>query len=357
MNLRFMKWIPFTLSITCAMVQGHCESDLNSRVSRLETDMKKVRGQTAYDNFGAKTALACPQIDGFGFFITGEFLWWKLYEFDSDFVFSQKPSSTLFKGNVHGMNFHWDPGFRIGLGYVFDYDGWDLFANFTDYETRADKRKKAHEGGALFPLWGEFITSPPLEEMHAKWHVHFYELDLLLGRNYFVSKYLSLHPFCGLTFAWIRQNRKARMQSDVAKYAIHEKNNFRGVGTRIGVDTQFFLGRHFSLYAGASGALLWGNFSVREKETVTPATTTGFHDNTVHVHRMIPNVDVDLGIAYETNFNAHRNHLCIKVGYENQYWWNQNQIVPFITPPNAASHALLQDLAMHGLTLDVRVDF
>ncbi len=43
----------------------------------------------------------------------------------------------------------------------------------------------------------------------ASWRLNFNTLDLSLGRNYFVGRFLSLHPYLGIRAVWIDQNYKS----------------------------------------------------------------------------------------------------------------------------------------------------
>lgn len=355
MNLRFIKSFPLAIGVTCATAQGFCQTDMGTRISRLETDMKKVRTQTASENYGAKTASNAPQTNGYGFFATADFLWWKLYEFQDDVVYENKnsSSSTFFKGDVEHMSFKWEPGFRVGVGYVFDYDGWDINLTFTDYRTNARKSERAHGNGFLIPLWGyEEIT---LTKMRAKWKVDFDELDLMLGRSYFISKSLAFHPSFGLTTAWINQHRSAHFSSPVSTGTIRSKNNFWGIGPKLGVDGQFFMGRHFSLCGNISGALLWGHIHGHEKESLSDTDLT-FYNEKLNATRMAPMVAYSLGGAFETNFNDNANHFMVKLMFESQYWWKQNQFMT-INSSSLSQRRNADDLSMMGLTLDFRFDF
>ncbi|MES2121997.1 MAG: Lpg1974 family pore-forming outer membrane protein, partial [Chlamydiota bacterium] len=324
MNLRFIKSFPLAIGVTCASAQGFCQTDMGTRVSRLESDMRKVRTHTALENFGAKTASNAPQTNGYGFFATADFLWWKLFEFQDDYVFDNKHSigALPFKGDVKHMDFKWEPGFRVGLGYVFDYDGWDIKLNFTDYKTNAHQHKHASNSGFLVPLWG--YETVELTKLRAKWKVQFYELDLVLGRDFFVSKSLAFHPFFGLASAWINQQRSSHMTlvlGDTAK--LRSKNNFWGIGPRAGVDGQFFMGRHFSLCGSIAGALLWGRIHGHEKEHIDTIDVNIYNEK-LNARRMSPMVDYALGGAFETNFNDNANHFMVKLMFESQYWWKQN---------------------------------
>ena len=164
------------------------DKSFDSRISKLESDMNKVRTETAYGNFGAKTASASPQLDGYGFFATADFLWWQLYEGGTEYAIRSN-SITPDHGKVKQIDFRWEPGFKVGAGYVFEHDACDAYFEYTYYKTHASESTSAH---FLFPLVGneEFTFN----RAKAHWNVHFQNIDAVFGRNFFVSKFFALRP-------------------------------------------------------------------------------------------------------------------------------------------------------------------
>lgn len=339
-----------------ASAPSFCDNALGNRIAQLESDMNQIRGQTALGNYGAKTASATPQIDGYGLFLTADFLWWKLYEGGTEYALKNENSPfnpNSIKGPIKHLNFDWEPGYKVGLGYLFDHDGWDLYLDFTSFKTHAHSSASSDIDG-LFPLMG--IETNGFAKAKAHWHVDFYDLNLVLGKSYFVSKYLALRPHFGLTSAWIQQHRHARFKNlPISSLKLRGKNNFWGIGPRLGVDSQFYLGRHFSLYGDIAGALLWGHFHVKEKERDI-ATGSEIYDLHDHLHRMVATVGFSLGLSFETNFFDDSSHFMIKAGYEGQYWWRQNQW-PIFNSFAVDFTRQSEDLNLQGLTVDFRLDF
>jgi Legionella pneumophila major outer membrane protein precursor len=330
---------------------GHC--DPHSRVSRLETDMQKIGAENAYGHFGSRTASAQPQIDGYGIFVTADFLWWKLYEGGTDYLFKDQNARGVPPaiGEIKHCNFDWEPGFKIGAGYLFDYDSWDTAIDFTYYQTNARHSSKSSH---LFPLIGD--QSLDLIEAKIHWDVSFYDLHWVLGRNYFVSKFLSFRPFFGIATAWIDQHRHLHLrQNGNDRIALKSENDFWGIGPRVGVDTQFALCENFSIYGNVTGDLLWADFEVSEKE-VNKTTSTEIYDLDYDLDSIVPTLSFGLGVAYETNLSKDRYHIMIKAGYENQYWWRQNQL-PVFEGSIPAFHRISEDLSLQGLTVEFRLDF
>ena len=50
--------------------------DMDSRVTQLESQMSQVRTETAMGTYGANTASARAEVDGRGWFITADVLYW-----------------------------------------------------------------------------------------------------------------------------------------------------------------------------------------------------------------------------------------------------------------------------------------
>lgn len=337
----------------------HADELLESRVSNLELEMQMVRTETSLGNFGARTASGNPQIDSYGWYTKADFLWWGLYEGGTDFVYTKhEPLNTLpLKGSLKSLSFDWNPGFRVGAGYQLDeHDGWDGFINFTWYQTQAARHASAPDGRFLLTSQG-MVTDPELDKSKAVWNVDFYDLYLELGRNYFVSRYLSLRPSFGLMTSWFYQNRRIHYHDAVsdAKFRIHGHNNFWGIGPRGQIQANWYFDSHFSLYGSAIGGLLWGTFDVEEEELFSSFGEV--YDMDFDTHHFCPMLGFQLGLAYDINFNDNLNHFGIKLLYENQYWWRQNQFPKFSGQPSFYWEHQSEDLSMQGLTANFRFDF
>ncbi|MBS0653664.1 MAG: MOMP family protein [Verrucomicrobia bacterium] len=358
-----MKAALFTTIGVCLSVITFADAqDLESRISNLEARMASISTQTALGSRGARMASAAPQIDSYGYYVTADFLYWNLTEGGTDYALTDKktPGDIPFKGKSKKIEFDWDPGFRVGVGYQLDeHDGWDGLLNFTWFQTEESSHAHAPSEGALVPLWG-FPFSNVAEKAKASWEFDFYTLDFELGRRYFVSKYLSVRPEFGLKSAWIYQHVKASFleitPSRTGNVQIRRKNNFWGIGPRAGVDATWFFDSHFSFFGTGSAALLWGDFDVREKEQETIAHRKLINFN-ADFNAIVPTAQLLLGFQWEANFNDARNHFKILLGYEFQYWWRQNQMLEFENEGSFNPDRYSEDVSLQGLTLDVRFDF
>lgn len=340
---------------------------LETRVSSLESRMGAIKTRTAKGTVGAKMATARPLIDGYGFFVTADLLFWQLREMGTQYVIKSKdPSTAPVHGNSKQVHFNWDFGFRVGGGYNFEHDEWDTQLFFSWFRTDGNSHAHASDNGTLFPQWGIPAGNGDFgfgKRARINWDVSYAVIDLELARNFFVSKYLAIRPLFGLETAWITQkmNFHERFLSNPNQMFSHlhlkGKNDFWGIGPRAGVETTWYFGEHFSLFGGVSGALLWGDFDVREKEKLTGEVSRKLTNGDGDFNAMVPNAKAILGLQWDTNFSENCHHIGIKLGYEFQYWWRQNQMLNIYNPSYPIYERESADLSLSGLTLDFRFDF
>lgn len=203
------------------------------------------------------------------------------------------------------MDFKWDPGFKAGIGLVFgERDQWDLLLNWTWLQSTAQGSYKGDQSiskeimaptlllnpqpSALqytVPSWGPVVLGGPAANATSHWRLHYNTLDLELGRNFFLSKNLTLRPHIGLRGASLHQNIKAQYDSILNGLVgladgvpvptvnfggfspgnqFKGKNDYDAGGLRGGLDANWNFTNCFAVYGKISGALLYGRFKVEE---------------------------------------------------------------------------------------------
>ncbi|MES2121996.1 MAG: Lpg1974 family pore-forming outer membrane protein [Chlamydiota bacterium] len=336
---------------------------LDSRVSILEAQMNEVSTKTVHGNWGAKTASSSPQILGENWFFTADMLWWHVNEGGNDYAVRYKdvPGSPEAKAKDLKLNFKWNWGFRSGIGTTFDHDRWDLYLNFTWFRADNSAAASTHGGPGVIPLLGAPVAGGVNAATQAKihWNIRFYNLDLNLGRNYFVSSKLALHPFVGLKTGWINQNQHTSAKLFVpvsTNLKTKTDNDFWGIGPNVGLEGKWFIGNCFNLFGSAAGAILWGDFDVHQKQhsSITDSTT---YRVDFDLHTVVPMAQMQIGMGYETNIYHNRYRIAVNARYEQQYWWQQNQMPYFPAASTFKFRRFSDDLSLQGLTVDVRFDF
>lgn len=357
-----------SLTLAFCLAQTFCFADtVNSRLSALESRMSAVKVETAKRTVGAQMASASPLFDGYGLFVTADVLYWHLYEGGTDYALSSKVSGPAnfpkTSGKTSRVHFDWDFGFRLGGGYHFEHDAWDAYVNFTWFQT--DGSGHAHsEGGSSLALQKGAINGAIGHTIKAHWDVHQYIIDLEVGRRFFVSKFLAFRPQFGLETAWIQQKRRFKMTEPLNVSTNSEGEivrgtcDFWGIGPRAGIEGAWYWSRHFSLFSAFNAALLWGHFATHDKEkNITPTGTVPSVTARDHFHRMAPHTQLAAGLSWDGNISQDRFHLEIRLSYEFQYWWRQNQFLNEEQPLISGLRHESQDMTINGVTLNLLFDF
>jgi len=293
--------------------------------------------------------------------ITADFLAWQSYQNGLNFTTRSSSTSSVSHGKIESPDSEWGFGYRIGLDYkIPEHDQWDVALRYTYFKGIMGSRKSAPEGGALFPSWqfptGAFVYA---DKARASWGCNLNIADLELGRNCFAGKWLSIRPFLGVRGAVIQQKfhidyegGTAVPPGDIDKISL--SNNSWGVGLRLGFNSLWGLGKGFSFYFDGAGSLLSGNFKVHEREHLNIADVTRFSvsNNTTSV---IPIAEIALGLQWDRYFSSDRFHFGMKLGWEMNYFFDQNRLIQFSSPGFFTQNN--SDLGFMGLTLGFRFDF
>jgi hypothetical protein len=234
-------------------------TDMETRVRELEKEMKEVRTQTAAKTYGAYATSARPENDGKGFFVTFDVLYMQSLVDGTQFAYLEgcdAPSANALPINsdVKNITFNkWDWGFRAGAGYKFDHGEWDVYANFTYFKNTSDLT--VGDGIRTTTLNSHIASNPNItthkglksteheiyfENAVSSFNFSFNRLDLELGRDFYVSKYLSMRPHVGLMTAWIKQHQTTRYTGGSIDYntvSLMNFDKFWGIGPRTGVNT------------------------------------------------------------------------------------------------------------------------
>ncbi len=342
--------------------------DIDTRVKALEQDMHYVKTKTASGTIGAKTALARPENEGEGFFLSFDVLFWQTKLGGTEYAYSsinQGSATFPIDGRMREAEFDWDFGFRFGVGVNFDHGGWDLSANYTYFSTDGDSAVSSGTGATVIPLQSDIFIVEELPFYNAdrattQASVDLDRINLELGRDYYVSHNLSFRPHLGLMTAWINLKQTTRYTGGsvlgVNTIHVRQKDDFWGIGPRTGVNSKWYLTNGFSVFGMASGALVYGFHQTQFKNWYSANVDRRilFRGS---MHRFAPTADLQIGLAYDRYIYNDKQHISVSLGYECQYWWalNQNfklseQSLPEFVRQN-------EDLNFHGVDLHIRWDF
>jgi len=310
------------------------------------------------------------QVDnGWNIFLNTEFLWWVgkqdgLYYAQGGY--SNNPTSAIppdgttnFRGRLKKVQPHFRPGFRVGLGGNMGYDEWDIFLNWTWFQSHA----RGHSNGPLLTLWGHpngdiAGSLESANSAHAKWSLHYNVLDLEMGRSFWVGRHFALRPFIGARGAWINQHFDIHynyMTAPTTKGDIRADSDFEGGGVRMGLDMRFILLGGWSFYSVASASMLYGYYDCNFKEHWNATVVAKSKDN---FHNAVSTGQLSLGVRWDTYVHKDRYHFGLYAGWEQNIWFGINKMNHFFHNLDEGNLEQMNgDLALAGGTFGIRFDF
>ncbi|PCI96201.1 hypothetical protein COB11_00080 [Candidatus Aerophobetes bacterium] len=332
------------------------------------------------------TPVASPLIkNAVDFYLSADFIYWTAIQSNQIFATdSFEPSSgtivndqTWNQGNVYQLDGSYSPGFKVGAGLVFDYDGWDLQFQYTWYRTTTSERVTGdydRQNGiglanpyTFVPVFPSGNVLESSRVVRARGRVSYNEFDLNLGRDFFISKKLTLRPHFGIRAGWINQRLIASWDitntlpigSDwiQMQYEMTQRRNFWNAGFRAGMDTSWMFTKNWSIFGDFALSTLWARITSTRLDV---ATTTGSGNPFFNVSnfqtvnrqqkelQLIPVVEISMGFRFDWYFSDDYYRFRLQAGWEQEVWIESTQNSLLARGTN---------LSLQGFTLKARFDF
>ncbi len=315
--------------------------------------------------------------------VAAEALFWKAKEGGLDFAARYRerqnpPVTNLVDGRIFEPRFAWEWGFRLGLGGKLTRDSWDLQLDWTRFASQ-------NKNVIKLPPYDNNDPSPPfvlytttggsntaggglnlISLAKTNWQLDLNLIDLELGKKFFVSKWLALHPFASLRGAQIDQKVGTDYQletfsttsSSLSTCKIRAKCKFWGVGLRIGLGSLWSLGHTgWNICADGAFSILPGKFQVSFDQvtsyTTTPSplpTFTSLFNAEYEPSLSVVTSDLRIGLEWDRSFLNEAYYISLRAGYEQHFFFNQNQFRNFVFDQNRFTSTLnTGDLSTQGL--------
>ena len=329
--------------------------NLENRVSALE----QRKGASGMINPQGR-----PQVrNGYDVFLFGDVLAWNAHENGLNVGVKNKGSAVNLSNSktktVHGK---WNAGFRAGIGYNSMHDGWDFRLTWLRFTDKGRKNSSSHSSQFIFPTLvhpGEILG--PARTMTSHWRLRLNQIDLDMGREFFVSKWLTLRPHFGVRTDWIRQKLHAHYHGFTSPLTSNVKaklnDHWWGIGLEGGLDTQWGLGSGWSVFGNITGAIVYGFHHIKD-ETQDKPTNVKFVNLRESYRVSQPILDLQMGFRWDNMFCDDRYHLGLQVGWEHHVYFSQNQFPFFTDDVSLGSYVANQgDLTLQGWTFGARFDF
>ncbi len=271
------------------------------------------------------------------------------------------PNGNLdFTGRLKKVKPDWNNGLRIGVGFNFPRAGYDIMAYWTWFKTHGHNSKSTSKGNVL-PLWAhpDFATTPTRAfSASGSWHLDFDTADLEWGRSSWFGGCFSLRPFFGVRGAWIDQRLKNRYEyttDPVVRGKLLLDSDFHGAGLRAGGNARYVLPYDFAIYGIVSGSLLYGHVDAgmhfKEDHTTIAHTKDRYWKG-------ISSLQIAAGLGWDTHFLEDRCHIEFHIGWEQNIWFNVNQMNHFLNDFHSGSFFKENsNLTLQGVVVGGRLDF
>lgn len=314
------------------------------------------------------------------FYIMGEWLYWKFTEGGTDYAITHGettgivPDPALPTAKANTLHFNWKSGFRVGTGYHFMDKGWDLFASYSQISANAH----GSTSGSLYPLlsYQGANTNIQVSNAAAMWNIKFKVIDFEIGRQFNIAPSLTIRPQFGVKAAMINQGSHVNYTNNNVLFlpglgigdtdTVLEKNDFRGIGLRTGINTTWEMGAGFGFYGSGAASLLVSRIKTHQTQNqflelvgLDTSTLVTNIDMKSKFFPLLPVVEIQFGLEWGQTFCDDTLRIGFNVGVEGQYWWKQNYLEHF-TATNSDAPVYVrptEDLSLYGLTLGGRIDF
>jgi hypothetical protein len=297
----------------------------------------------------------------YDFYVSAQVLIFQAQQDGLEFAINNDLGSTVnlvdaeYQGFANdGDNWDYNVGSRVNAGFYFPHDAWNIDVTWTWFHV-PDSAKA--EGTNLVPLWTNrdynATSLATATSANATWNCNFNALDIQLAKPYHVSRMLIFNPHFGVRAGWIYQNLSADfagLSAGPARAIFHGKNDFWGIGPRVGIDSTWLLGCEWKLFCNVAASVLSGQFNTSQNVDY-PAASGSSRNVTNNFHMNVPNLDIALGFDWGTYLCHKKYYLDFIVGYEFQVWWDQ-----FNLKNQYLGNSTQGNFTLNGFTFKVQLD-
>jgi len=365
MNGKLNKILAFA-GIFCGSVAfSQAFADDNTDMSNDSTSSTTTT--TSYNQITPPAGFASAA--GIGFSLSADFIYWEARQANLDFAQSGVVNTETIEidsqGQTYYPGFQYQPGFKVGAAVDLGHDNWDLSAEYTWLNGSGEKTSTSAPYATTTLTNTRNIYADTgthlLIEADGNWGFHYNFIDLVMGRDYYISQNLTLRPYFGLAGAWNNQSSLVHYtyasSSTVNETFISQSygQKYWGVGFDSGINTAWCFDDNWSIYGDFSVMNLWSRFKTYEKETNYDYNTDGTVDytnpnvdyNTEAVQYGLQNViDIQMGIRWGMRFDDDAMGISFQAGWDQQVWINHAKYAT-----NASN------LSIQGLDIKARFDF
>lgn len=243
------------------------------------------------------------------------------------------------KAKIKDIQNKWDSGYRLGLGYAFGAQGWDITASAFFFTNDAESTERPPSSNDWIldvayatPFNNLYPDNLPLTKQTGHWHFGITQLDLTMGKEFFISPYYSIKPKGGIRQIWLREKLQARSYNDSPQQiamTFHNSNHFTGFGLKGGFENRFRFLKMLDLMIDTEASLNYGPNSIRSSAISTIPTIIVAGNSALNEYfsgtgtevsqsarEIIPVIDIGVSLGWSDEFYKQKLGFSAKIGYE-----------------------------------------
>lgn len=319
---------------------------------------------------GVITPPVAPAVNnGADVFLTADFIYWKAHQngleyaasgYNNDWPGAPVAGAQVDTGTVKDARTRWEPGFKVGLGLEFEHDGWDLYAQYTWLAPQSH----SHDGNSITDTDTTYVVEPllasgaladsALTSASSSWRLHYNVIDLELGRNFFLSRFLTMRPHFGLKSAWLNQRfnveyNYATALGSFVQDQVNQKQRSWGLGIRAGLQPVWHFARCWGLYGDFAMSAMYTYFKdkLHEEAYTAAGVETDYREQRRSFHDVTPVLELGLGLTYMGWFYDEAYMFEVKAGWEEQVWFDTNHFLAGTTQGNLTTEGFTLKVGFH----------
>ena len=278
--------------------------------------------------------------------------------------FSSGASDPSAKLDTVNINFLWQPGFRVTVGYFNAPKYWEVMGQYTWFQDKGNKTVTSPNAsedylslGGYYPL-EPAATSGHLTKITGYSNLYYNDASVLATRNWYPNAHLRMRIYGGLTSLWTHQTTNVYNTFSIATNTLNYayRTKYWGVGFKMGTGADWYWGKDFYL----TGKVFWSIVTGRWNTSTTVSSGGAMlYQPTDHYYLATQNFQFIFGPSYQKSYEKQR--LEIFVGYEFNTWLDALTTYNYNAPTEASSwtnpQSFYQDLVLTGVNIRLTLDF
>ena len=252
------------------------------------------------------------------------------------------------------FDFKYHPGFQVGFTLNTPYDGWTFAGDYLWVRASNHVSGTAPGDDSFFDAFAFGSIDNFVNPLTAKWTLSMDLADLYLVRPFYFGTAWTVDPFFGFRGGWIRQYLHV-----VGIFGSPLQSSFKSgawlLGPRGGFQSNWLLGKGFSLFGNLSASLLYTRYTTlagknQQDSVLLVATENG-------ANGLTPNIDTGLGVKWGAHFSGQPAYIDFSAAYNFSVFFSQGQIGYLATTMNTTGNGSAGRLYLHGVSLATSLFF